>query len=102
MTWTPGVPLKVGDVVEERTRLVGAAGKRGRAGGPGKVFVEVEKEFRSLRGLALVDRRSWVFRPPAGVEGHVKAAGAALGSGAAGGGWQSSAEDVEGVNGTGT
>ncbi|ROV99922.1 hypothetical protein VMCG_06162 [Cytospora schulzeri] len=33
MRWTPGVPLRVGEVVEERTRLVGAVAKRSRVGG---------------------------------------------------------------------
>lgn len=63
--------LRVGDEVEERTRLVGATAKRSRRtggdggdGGDEMVLVEVEKEFWGPAGLALVDRRSWVFRPP--------------------------------------
>lgn len=63
MSWTAGVPLRVGDEVEERTRLVGAVAKKSRDGGE-MVLVEVEKEFWGPRGRALVDRRSWVFRPP--------------------------------------
>lgn len=63
MSWTEGVPLRVGEEVEERTRLVGATAKRSRDGSE-MVLVEVDKEFWGLKGLALVDRRSWVFRPP--------------------------------------
>lgn len=54
--------LRVGDVAEERTRLLSATAKRSRSAGE-MVLVEVEKEFWTPRGLALVDRRSWVFRP---------------------------------------
>lgn len=63
LRWTPGVPLRVGHEVEERTRLVRAVPKRSRGGGE-MVLVEVDKEFWGPQGLALVDRRSWVFRPP--------------------------------------
>ncbi|KAI1814928.1 hypothetical protein GGS20DRAFT_545858 [Poronia punctata] len=58
------VALKVGDEVEERTRLVDAVPKRSRDGGQ-MVLVNVEKEFWGPRGLALVDERSWIFRPEA-------------------------------------
>lgn len=64
MTWTRGAPpLRVGDEAEERTTLVGAAAKRSRDGSE-MVLVDVEKEFWGPAGLALVDRRAWVFRPP--------------------------------------
>lgn len=64
MSWPRGSPpLRVGEEVEERTRLVGAAAKRSRDGSE-MVLVDVEKEFWGPEGLALVDRRSWVFRPP--------------------------------------
>lgn len=65
MTWTPAgaAPLRVGDEAEERTRFVGAAAKRSRDGSE-MVLVDVEKEFWGPEGLALVDRRAWVFRPP--------------------------------------
>lgn len=64
MTWTPGeARLRVGDEAEERTRFVGAAAKRSRDGSD-MVLVDVEKEFWGPEGLALVDRRAWVFRPP--------------------------------------
>lgn len=66
MTWTPGCPLRVGQEVEERTRLVGATPKVSGRDGSEMVLVEVEKEFWGPQGLALVDRRSWIFRPPPG------------------------------------
>lgn len=65
MRWVPGNPLRVGQEVEERTTFVGATAKKsGREGGGEMVLVEVEKEFWGPQGLALVDRRSWIFRPP--------------------------------------
>ncbi|KAK0716887.1 hypothetical protein B0T26DRAFT_828372 [Lasiosphaeria miniovina] len=55
--------LRVGDLVEERTRLLGATAKRSRrADGSDMVLVDVEKEFWTERGLAVVDQRSWIFR----------------------------------------
>ncbi|KAI1421905.1 hypothetical protein F5Y12DRAFT_662622 [Xylaria sp. FL1777] len=63
MKWEGGdVRLRVGDEVEERTRLLSAAPKRSRDGGE-MVLVRVLKEFWGPRGLALVDERSWIFRP---------------------------------------
>lgn len=65
MKWpapSSGALLRVGDEVEERTRLVSAIAKKSRSAGE-MVLVEVEKEFLGPNGLALVDRRSWVFRP---------------------------------------
>ncbi|CAK7211072.1 hypothetical protein SCUCBS95973_001006 [Sporothrix curviconia] len=55
--------IKVGDEVEERTRLLSATPKTSKSTGAGMVLVEVEKELWSPRGLAVVDRRSWIFRP---------------------------------------
>ncbi|KAI2634025.1 hypothetical protein GGS21DRAFT_124830 [Xylaria nigripes] len=54
--------LRVGDSVEERTRLVSAVAKKSRDGAD-MVIVGVEKQFWGPRGLALVDERSWIFRP---------------------------------------
>lgn len=62
MTWAKDVSLCVGDYVEERTKLLSATPKKSRSVGE-MVLVEVEKEFWGPRGLALTDRRSWVFRP---------------------------------------
>lgn len=103
LRWAPGAqPLRVGDVVEERTRLVGAEAKRSRGGGGGEmVLVEVEKEFWGPGGLALVDRRSWIFRPPPAVVRGIEEGGKDVGGPAASGvdgagGWRRSR--VEEVN----
>ncbi|KAH8668510.1 hypothetical protein BX600DRAFT_538463 [Xylariales sp. PMI_506] len=57
--------LRVGDVAEERTRLLSATPKRSRDGSE-MVLVDVEKEFWGPEGLAVVDQRtlarSWIFR----------------------------------------
>ncbi|KJR86862.1 uncharacterized protein SPSK_01847 [Sporothrix schenckii 1099-18] len=55
--------LRVGEVAEERTRLVSATPKLSKSSGHGMVLVEVEKELWTRRGLAVVDRRSWIFQP---------------------------------------
>lgn len=57
----PGL-LRVGDLAEERTRLKSAVAKKSKSGAE-MVLVEVEKEVWGPRGLALVDQRSWIFRP---------------------------------------
>ncbi|KAF5020864.1 hypothetical protein F66182_7119 [Fusarium sp. NRRL 66182] len=62
MTWAKDVPLCVGDYVEERTKLLSATPKKSKTVGE-MVLVDVEKEFWTPKGLALTDRRSWVFRP---------------------------------------
>ncbi|KAK8109126.1 hypothetical protein PG984_014927 [Apiospora sp. TS-2023a] len=63
MAWrSPAAQLCVGQQVEERTRLLTAMPKTSRSGEE-MVLVEVEKEFWGPQGLALVDGRSWIFRP---------------------------------------
>jgi hypothetical protein len=62
MTWTQDNPLRVGDIAEERTTLVGAAAKKSRSGHE-MVFVEVEKAFSNSGGISLVDKR-YVALPP--------------------------------------
>lgn len=52
--------LRVGEMAEERTKLLSAVPKMSRDGGE-MVLVDVEKEFWGKDGLALVDRR-YVFR----------------------------------------
>lgn len=54
--------MRVGDEIEERTKLLNATPKKSRSAGE-MVLVEVEKEFWGPQGLALVDNRSWIFRP---------------------------------------
>lgn len=60
--WEKGNPLRVGDEAIETTKLVSAEPKITRAGEE-MIVVGVEKTFENLKGLALVDRRDWVFRP---------------------------------------
>ncbi|PHH59047.1 hypothetical protein CDD81_3852 [Ophiocordyceps australis] len=67
MSWPARDSLRVGDEVEEHTRLVSAVAKSSKSAGA-MVVVEVEKELRGPRATALVDRRSWVFRPEARVD----------------------------------
>ncbi|CAG7554731.1 unnamed protein product [Fusarium equiseti] len=67
MTWAKDASLCVGDYVEERTKLLSATPKKSRSVGE-MVLVEVEKEFWGPKGLALTDRRSWVFRPEIDLE----------------------------------
>ncbi|KAK6837868.1 hypothetical protein PG987_006149 [Apiospora arundinis] len=62
MSWKTPAQLLVGKQAEERTRLLSATPKKSRDGGE-MVLVEVEKEFWGPDGLALVDQRSWIFRP---------------------------------------
>ncbi|TVY41281.1 Mesaconyl-C(4)-CoA hydratase [Lachnellula subtilissima] len=54
--------LRVGQRVTETTRLISAAGKKTRAGEE-MVVVGVEKEYNNSEGVALIDRRNWIFRP---------------------------------------
>jgi hydroxyacyl-ACP dehydratase HTD2-like protein with hotdog domain len=57
-----GPELRVGDEVEEVTTFISATPRKSRSAGE-MVLVEVKKEFQGPRGLALTDRRSWIFRP---------------------------------------
>ncbi|KAL6884750.1 hypothetical protein GGI43DRAFT_419303 [Trichoderma evansii] len=59
--WTKDRPLRVGEEVEERTRLLSAVPKTSRDGSD-MILVSVEKEFWGNKGLAPVDQRSWIFR----------------------------------------
>jgi len=54
--------FRVGQEVTETTRLTSATGKKTRAGEE-MVVVGVEKEFENEHGVALIDRRNWIFRP---------------------------------------
>ncbi|KAJ4159225.1 uncharacterized protein LMH87_008133 [Akanthomyces muscarius] len=63
MQWpSDGASIRVGDEVEERTTLLSATAKKSRSAGE-MVLVEVVKELEGPRGVAIVDKRSWVFRP---------------------------------------
>lgn len=56
MQFIEGTSLKVGEVVEERTRLVGATVKKSKSGDE-MVLVDVEKEFYGNDGLVVKDQR---------------------------------------------
>ena len=60
--WEKENPLRIGDEAIETTKLVAAEPKVTR-GGEQMIVVGVEKTFENAKGLALVDRRDWVFRP---------------------------------------
>ena len=60
--WKKENPLRIGDEVTETTKLVSAEPKITRAGEE-MIVVGVEKTFENGKGVALVDRRDWVFRP---------------------------------------
>ena len=62
LDWEKENPLRVGDEAIETTKLVSAVPKVTRAGEE-MIVVGVEKTFENEKGLALVDRRDWVFRP---------------------------------------
>jgi hydroxyacyl-ACP dehydratase HTD2-like protein with hotdog domain len=53
--------LRVGQEVRETTRLLSAEPKKLKSGGE-MLLVGVEKTFENEKGVALVDKRSWVFQ----------------------------------------
>ncbi|KAL4942051.1 hypothetical protein BDV06DRAFT_193181 [Aspergillus oleicola] len=55
-------PLRVGQRVSETTRVLSAEAKTIRKTGEEMVVVGVEKSFGNGEGVAVVDRRNWVFR----------------------------------------
>ena len=61
ISWDKGNPLRIGDEAIETTKLVSAEPKVTRAGEE-MIVVGVEKTLENAKGLALVDRRNWVFR----------------------------------------
>lgn len=63
LTWAQDVNalLRVGQDVRETTKLLSAEPKRLRNGGE-MLVVGVEKTFENNKGIALVDKRSWVFQ----------------------------------------
>ncbi|CAD6446181.1 b1d1322f-cf7d-438a-9e5e-c62acb6e3787 [Sclerotinia trifoliorum] len=61
LEWVSGNELAVGQKVVEKTKLESAEAKRTR-NGEDMLVVRVEKKFENSEGLALVDRRNWIFR----------------------------------------
>ena len=62
MRWDKTNRLAVGNHATETSKLVSAAPKITRTGEE-MIVVGVEKTFENEKGVALVDRRDWVFRP---------------------------------------
>ena len=61
LRWMNNNPLRVGDIAKETTKLLSAEPKVTRAGEE-MIVVGVEKTFENSHGVALIDRRDWVFR----------------------------------------
>jgi hydroxyacyl-ACP dehydratase HTD2-like protein with hotdog domain len=59
--------LKVGQTVTETTKILSAEPKKLKNGGE-MIVVGVEKIFETEQGLALMDRRNWVFQKEIGPE----------------------------------
>ncbi|KAI8938184.1 hypothetical protein NX059_005849 [Plenodomus lindquistii] len=74
LTWTqdPNSLLRIGQEVRETTRLLSAEPKKLKNGGE-MLVVGVEKTFENDAGIALVDKRSWVFQKEITPENPVKA-----------------------------
>lgn len=61
LQWSRDNLLRVGDVVTEITKLLSAEPKITRTGDE-MIVVGVEKTFKNATGVALVDKRDWVFK----------------------------------------
>ncbi|OJD12438.1 hypothetical protein AJ78_06971 [Emergomyces pasteurianus Ep9510] len=68
--------LRVGQEVRETTRMLSAEAKVVRKTGEEMVVVGVEKVFENEAGIAVVDRRNWVFREALKHDPSVSAASA--------------------------
>lgn len=64
--------LRVGQEVCETTKLISAEPKKLKSGGE-MLVVGVEKTYENERGVALVDKRSWVFQREITPENPIKA-----------------------------
>jgi hydroxyacyl-ACP dehydratase HTD2-like protein with hotdog domain len=86
LTWAQDVNalLRVGQEVRETTKLLSAEPKKLKNGGE-MLVVGVEKTFENNKGIALVDKRNWVFQkeiaPEAPLTPHAKPEEKALPSG---------------------
>lgn len=72
--WTqdPNALLRVGQTVRETTKLLSAEPKKLKSGGE-MLVVGVEKTFENSKGVALVDKRSWVFQREITADSPIKA-----------------------------
>jgi hydroxyacyl-ACP dehydratase HTD2-like protein with hotdog domain len=74
LTWSqsPDSMLRVGQEVTETTHLVSAEPKKLKSGGE-MLVVGVEKTFANEKGVALTDKRSWVFQREINPDNPIKA-----------------------------
>ncbi|PVI05438.1 hypothetical protein DM02DRAFT_610727 [Periconia macrospinosa] len=56
-----GAALRIGQIVQETTKLISAEAKMSKTGAE-MLVVGVEKTFENDSGIALTDRRSWIFQ----------------------------------------
>lgn len=61
--WNPENPLRVGDLVTEKTRLLGVSTKVDRDGKP-MLLAKVGKVFYNKKAWAVKEERSWLFLKP--------------------------------------
>lgn len=75
LTWsqTPDSLLRVGQEVTETTHLISAEPKKLKSGGE-MLLVGVEKTFANEEGVALTDKRNWVFQREITLDNPLKAA----------------------------
>jgi hydroxyacyl-ACP dehydratase HTD2-like protein with hotdog domain len=68
LEWTqdPDSLMRVGQIVQETTRMSSAEAKTLKSGGE-MLVVGVEKTFENEKGIALIDRRNWVFQKEIGL-----------------------------------
>jgi hydroxyacyl-ACP dehydratase HTD2-like protein with hotdog domain len=74
LTWTqdPSALLRIGQEVHETTELISAEPKKLKSGGE-MLVVGVSKTFSNDTGIALVDKRSWVFQREITPDNPIKA-----------------------------
>jgi hydroxyacyl-ACP dehydratase HTD2-like protein with hotdog domain len=74
LKWTQSAKslLRVGQEVRETTTLISAEPKKLKNGGE-MLVVGVEKTFSNEHGVALIDKRSWVFQPALTPDNPIKA-----------------------------
>jgi hydroxyacyl-ACP dehydratase HTD2-like protein with hotdog domain len=74
LKWTQSAKslLRVGQEVQETTTLLSAEPKKLKNGGE-MLVVGVEKTFSNEHGVALTDKRSWVFQPALTPDNPIKA-----------------------------
>ena len=62
LDWNKYNPLRIGEEVVETTKLISVEPKMAR-NGQELIVTNVEKTFENTGGLALMERRDWIFKP---------------------------------------